>query len=414
MHRQLITRDPADAVEVFRCLLYMSVLPPELDLARSQVAPAAPPDASPPHPRAWAGPTPPPASAAATAATAIAVAHLPGPHRAAYGLLNQLCCFLSDPDGAAAEAACVFDALVPPQGEPVGTSPQQEPQEGPRAACGATQQRVLCAAKLLATRGARQGLPLLSFLAVQGLPHERGGCVLGTRAGIKGGVAPPPAPGLLPPGTQALCGGMDSERLVWALLKIRIMLSNQLARKTRQQQQQQQQEEHGQQAATPRLVAWEPELLTLAAFTLHQDFNLLKGYETVFQPAVDVHLANMLLAGDTPVTEEVRRTRRWVQWQLWGAAALSRWRWRRFGADLVVYQPTRACVRNPSCARDASAWPMHPFSPPLTLCYLGPSVARRPCARRATTRPQAPPRWWRWICTRKGRGPTSATRPGPP
>lgn len=336
-HRQVIPRDPTDALEVYRCLLYTTVLPPELDLARPAAAPTAPPDAHPPlcsPARADRAPAPAPAPALAAAPLATAVAHLPGQHRAAYGLLNQLCCFLSDPDGAAAEALCLHQALLHGQAEPAGTAAQQEPQEDPRAACGAPQIRVLCAAKLLATRDARQGLLLPDFLAAQEIPSMRRGCALGARAGGNSSVAAPPAPGLLPPGTQALCGGMDTERLVWALLEIRVMLSHQLARKTQQQGEAglgAAEEEHGAQASAPRLVAWEPELLTLAAFTLHQDFQLNKEYRTALQPHVDVHLANMLLAGDTLVTEEVRMEMLGAV----GAAALSHWKWRRLATHVL-------------------------------------------------------------------------------
>ncbi len=255
--------------------------------------------------------------------------------------------FSLDPEGCAAQAACVYDAVTA-TAQRDGQAPPHSQQGGsllyghsiyaaalgagtqpPRAACGAVQDRVLAAAKLLATSPYRPGRRwdyLLPVGAVQGTAEGvcgSGGSDGGSSGsgGVQGSVeqgegqgqgqgqAGTAGAGALGPGVRVLRPGMRVSELLAAVLACALPggggQQEQLADGGGGRQ------GHGQgvqQQLPVRAVACGAEQLALLVMATHRCSDEGGCYSgTVLQPSVDAHLANVLLAGDTPVTEEVRR-----------------------------------------------------------------------------------------------------------
>ncbi len=228
------------------------------------------------------------------------------------GLVQHLYRFLSDELLCTAETVCVRQALEHrrPDREVIIGPPPKRGKDGAagRAPCGALETAVLHAAKLLATRDLR--------------PKHQGNYTQVAGAGKAGQREQTEAPaGQLPqgqrlslgPGTQLLWAGLSAEQVVWTLVQVWLgPASGKPPPPPPPQQQQQQQQQPGgqgrQEGVLRLLMAGDPSLLTLLLLLLSTKSTIAAGSGwPVVQPAVDAHLANMLLPCDTPVTEEVRR-----------------------------------------------------------------------------------------------------------
>ncbi len=266
----------------------------------------------------------------------------------ATGLLECLSEFSLDPEGCAAQVACVYDAVTAtaqrdgqatpssqqggsllygyslyPAAHSAGTQP-------PRAACGATQDRVLAAAKLLATSPYRPGRRwdyLVPVGAVQGTIGGVGGSggtdgssstgSGGAQGSVEQGQGETGAAGAgaLGPGVRVLRPGMRASDLLAAVLACVLPggggQQEQLACGGAGWQGQGQGQGVPQQLPV-RAVACGAEQLALLVMATHRCSDEGGCYSgTVLQPSVDAHLANVLLAGNgaataATVTEEVR------------------------------------------------------------------------------------------------------------
>lgn len=269
-------------------------------------------------------------------------------HRAAMGLLKGLGEFVLDPEECTAEVACVYDAVTA-TAQRDGQAPSHSQQGGsllyghsfypathgagaqlPRAVCGATQDRVLAAAKLQATRPYRPGRRwdcLVPVGAVQGTTEGvcgNGGTDGGSSrsGGVQGyveqgegqghGQAGTAGAGAMGRGVRVLRPAMRSSELLAAVLGCVLPGGG------GQQEQpagggagRRGQGQGVQQQLPVRAVACGAEQLALLVLATHRISDVGGCYSgTVFQPSVDTHLANVLLAGDraaaATVTEEVR------------------------------------------------------------------------------------------------------------
>ncbi len=207
-------------------LLYLAHVPPGCG------APATPATSAPEHPGA--------APNTSTSAAALypypcpaSAARLPPHQRVAVGLLQRLCCFLADEELCVAVLECVQQAVAHKPaaarkeaaaaggGKDQGRDDSKDSMgsdASQHAACGSTKERVLVAAKFLATRHHRNGDDRWNWLTPAVAASRGDG---GSRDGSKAeaGVATPAVPvGRLGPCVELLLPGAKPRELVGALL----------------------------------------------------------------------------------------------------------------------------------------------------------------------------------------------------
>lgn len=301
----------------------------------------------------------------------VAAAGLAPHERVALGLLQQMCRMCSDSDLYGAFALAVREVHQHRQTLLArgGRQGEAERDDGdaakqPRTACGATLDSMRYAAKLHATSAARPERREEFRRLEEGAGRDVGCAGVTMPAATLPPPPPPPPPaarvdvqqGALGRGTVWLHERMSPEEVLSALLCtwLAALKRGQLVsweqqgeadseapegpdahgqqqegrerrggqegqgpdgqggqeRREAASEQQEGQAQQGRARPAVRVVVTDPSLLVLQ-MTVMEVLGERKKINWAWQPAVDAHLANVLLPCDTPVTDEVRQTRSW-------------------------------------------------------------------------------------------------------